>query len=251
MTHLASLYHDDVMDEASVRRGAPSANARWGNSMAILVGDYLFARAAYIGADLGIDAVRMHSGTFSRLVQGQISETVGPRDGEDPIEHYLRVIGEKTGSLIETSMRLGALFGGADERYVEPLAEYGQMIGMAFQVSDDLLDITSDSLQSGKTPGTDLREGVWTLPMLYALSSRDMDPTSERLREILSAGAVTDDDLHAEALELLRESAAMKRSRETVQDYVRKAKNALSVLPEVSARRALERLGDSIADRTG
>ncbi|MFC0507570.1 polyprenyl synthetase family protein [Micromonospora costi] len=250
LTHLATLYHDDVMDEAAVRRGAQSANSRWTNSVAILVGDYLFARAADIAADLGTEAVRLQARTFSRLVHGQIAETVGPRPGEDPVAHYLQVIGGKTGSLIATSARFGGLFGGAAPEHVEALAGYGETIGVAFQLSDDLLDIASESAQSGKTPGTDLREGVPTLPVLYAQAGDDSDAASVRLREILAAGALTDDDLHAEALGLLRESPALKRARETVRSYAEEARAQLAPLPENPARRALESLCDYIADRT-
>jgi len=249
LTHLATLYHDDVMDEADVRRGAPSANARWGNSVAILVGDYLFARAADIAASLGPEAVRLQARTFSRLVHGQIAETVGAR-GSDPIEHYLHVITEKTASLIATSARFGGLFSQAPTEHVEALAGYGETIGIAFQLSDDLLDIASESVQSGKTPGTDLREGVPTLPVLYALAGDDTDASAVRLREILATGPVTDDALHAEALGLLRESAAMKRARETVRAYAEDARAQLVPLPEGPPRRAMESLCDFIADRT-
>ncbi|HEX8628583.1 MAG TPA: polyprenyl synthetase family protein [Catenuloplanes sp.] len=251
LTHLATLYHDDVMDEALVRRGAPSANSRWTNSVAILVGDYLFARAADIAADLGVEAVRLQARTFALLVHGQIAETVGPRPGDDPIEHYLRVVAEKTGSLIATSARFGGMFGGASPEHVEALAGYGETIGAAFQLSDDLLDIASESVQSGKTPGTDLREGVPTLPVLYALADDDTDPAAVRLREILAAGPVTDDALHAEALALLRGSAALKRARETVRMYAEEARSRLAPLPDGAPRRALESLCDLIADRTG
>ncbi|WP_432417530.1 polyprenyl synthetase family protein [Actinoplanes solisilvae] len=247
LTHLATLYHDDVMDEAPVRRGAPSANSRWGNSVAILVGDYLFAQAADLAASLGPEAVRLQARTFARLVHGQIAETVGPR-GDDPIEHHLQVITEKTASLIATSARFGGLFSGAPAEIVEALANYGETIGIAFQLSDDLLDIASESVQSGKTPGTDLREGVPTLPVLYALAGDDTDP---RLRELLTLGPLVDDDLHAEALTLLRESAAMKRARETVRSYAEESRSALAPLPDGDAKRALEALCDFIADRTG
>jgi heptaprenyl diphosphate synthase len=249
LTHLATLYHDDVMDEAQVRRGAPSANARWGNSVAILVGDFLFARAADLAAGLGPEAVRIQAHTFARLVHGQIGETVGPR-AADPVEHYLWVIAEKTGSLIATSARFGAMFARVPAAGIEALARYGETMGIAFQLSDDLLDIASESLQSGKTPGTDLREGVPTLPVLYALAGDESDATSVRLREILAAGPVTDDTLHAEALGLLRDSAAMKRARETVRAYAEQARAELAPLPEGPARRALESLCDFIADRT-
>ena len=249
LTHLATLYHDDVMDEAPVRRGAPSANARWGNSIAILTGDFLFARAADIAADLGPEAVRIQARTFARLVHGQIAETVGPREA-DPIEHYLRVIADKTGSLIGTSARFGAMFSDAPAHAVEALASYGDTIGVAFQLSDDLLDIASESAESGKTPGTDLREGVPTLPVLYALADDATDAAAVRLREILSQGPIADDATVTEALELLRESAALKRARETVRGYAEQARAQLTHLPDLPARHALETLADFIADRT-
>lgn len=249
LTHLATLYHDDVMDEAPVRRGAPSANSRWGNSIAILTGDYLFARAADVAAQLGPDAVRIQAHTFARLVQGQIAETVGPR-AADPIEHYLRVIADKTGSLIGTSARFGAMFSGASPATVESLASYGDTIGVAFQLSDDLLDIASESAESGKTPGTDLREGVPTLPVLYAQAEAAGDPSAVRLRELLGQGPITDNDTVAEALDLLRESAALKRARETVRGHAEQARGQLAQLPDIPSRRALESLADFIADRS-
>jgi geranylgeranyl pyrophosphate synthase len=249
LTHVATLYHDDVMDEAEVRRGAPSANARWGNSLAILVGDYLFARAAEIAAGLGTEAVRIQAQTFARLVQGQIAETVGPRN-VDPVRHHLKVLADKTASLISTCARFGGMFSGCPPTTIEALAGFGETLGMAFQLSDDLLDIASDSADSGKTPGTDLREGIATLPVLYALSSQDADSGSMRLREILADGPVTDDALHAEALDLLRDSGALKRARETVRGYADTARQQLMVLPACPARAALESLCDVIADRT-
>jgi heptaprenyl diphosphate synthase len=249
LTHLATLYHDDVMDEALIRRGAPSANARWGNSVAILVGDFLFARAADVAAELGAEAVRIQARTFSRLVHGQIAETVGPRDA-DPVDHYLHVIAEKTGSLIATSTRFGAMFSGAPADQVEALSRYGELMGMAFQLSDDLIDIASESPQSGKTPGTDLREGVPTLPVLYALASTAQDPDAARLRQLLADGPLTDDARHAEALGLLRESPAMRRARQTVRGYAEQAREQLSGLPDGPARRALDAMCEFIADRT-
>jgi len=246
LTHLATLYHDDVMDEAPVRRGAPSVNSRWTNTVAILIGDFLFARASDLVASLGNDAVRLQSRTFSRLVHGQIRETVGPRPGEDPVEHYLHVVTEKTASLISTSARFGALFAGASERTVEALAQFGEAIGIAFQLSDDLLDISADQSQSGKMPGTDLREGVITLPVLYALAGDDRD--GARLREIVR-GPVTDEVLHAEALDLLRGSEAMRRASETMRSYAEQARQTLAEVPDVPARRALESLCDFVVER--
>ena len=181
LTHLATLYHDDVMDEALQRRGVPSANARWDNTVAILTGDFLFARASDVLADLGPEAVRIQARTFERLVVGQIRETVGPAEGADPVEHYLSVVADKTGSLIATSGRFGAMLSGADPDVVETLTHYGERIGVAFQLSDDLLDVSSEAAESGKTPGTDLREGVATLPVLHV--RRSEDPADLRLRQ--------------------------------------------------------------------
>ena len=168
ITHVGSLYHDDVMDEAALRRGSPSANARWDNLVAILTGDFLFAKSSELTARLGADAVRIQAETFTRLVEGQILETVEPGPDEDPLAHYLEVVAGKTGSLIATSARYGARFGGASPEVEEALAAYGEIVGSAFQLSDDIIDIASDSAESGKTPGTDLREGVPTLPVLMA-----------------------------------------------------------------------------------
>lgn len=249
LTHLATLYHDDVMDEAAVRRGADSANARWGNSIAILTGDFLFSRAADLAARLGPEAVRIQADTFARLVHGQIAETTGPR-GSDPVAHYLKVIADKTGSLIGTSARFGAMFAGVEPAVVDAVSAYGETVGIAFQLSDDLLDIASDSAESGKTPGTDLREGVPTLPTLYALADDATDTSSVRLRELLAMGPLNDDALVGEALELLRESSGLKRARETVRGYAERSRAHLAVLPEGSPRKALESLADFVADRT-
>ncbi len=246
LTHLATLYHDDVMDEAPVRRGGPSANSRWTNTVAILTGDYLFARAASIAADLGTEAVRYQAETFARLVQGQIRETVGPLDGADPVRHYLDVLGDKTGSLIATCARFGAMFSGAGEDIAETMTEFGEMFGVAFQLSDDLLDITSESEYSGKTPGTDLREGIATLPMLYAMEGPD-----GRLRQLLSRGPLTDDIEHAEALALLRKSPATERAQATLDGYADRARALLEQLPESPARMALSSMCEFVVTRMG
>src|ERR671929_205111 len=175
LVHLATLYHDDVMDSATMRRGAESANSRWDNTVAILTGDFLFAHASRLVADLGPEAVRIIAHTFAELVTGQMRETRGPAPGEDPVEHYLAVIHEKTGSLIATSGRFGAMFSGAPAEHVAAMGRFGEIIGTAFQVSDDIIDIASPSGDSGKTPGTDLREGVATLPVLYTLAADGPD----------------------------------------------------------------------------
>ncbi|CAM3244684.1 polyprenyl synthetase family protein [Tsukamurella hominis] len=247
LTHLATLYHDDVMDEADTRRGAPSANARWGNSIAILAGDFLFARASAYGADLGPRAVGVIAKCFGELVTGQMLELKGAGDG-DPVRHYLDTIWGKTGSLIATCGLLGALHGGADEETAQRMYRIGAAIGMAFQISDDIIDISSIAQDSGKTPGTDLREGVFTLPVLYAL--RDEGPEADRLREIL-VGPVTDDALVDEAIELLGRSAGMKEAQATLARYADEARAELAELPESEPRSSLESLVTFTVARLG
>ena len=245
LTHLATLYHDDVMDEADKRRGADSANARWDNTLAILVGDYLFAQASDIVSTLGTEAVRIQARTFSRLVRGQIRETIGPGD-TDPLTHYLDVVSDKTGSLIATSARFGAMMSAAPSEVEQALTEFGERIGAAFQLSDDILDVVSESDESGKTPGTDLREGVPTLPVLLAL--RSTDPADARLQELLSR-PLTDDAEHAEALAALRVHPAMDQARAHVQGEADAARALLDRLPDIPARVALRELCDIVATR--
>ncbi len=247
ITHVGSLYHDDVMDEAALRRGADSANSRWDNLVAILTGDFLFAKSSELTARLGSDAVRIQAETFTRLVEGQILETVRPGPDEDALAHYLDVVAGKTASLIATSARYGARFGGASREVEEALTAYGEIVGSAFQLSDDILDIASDSDESGKTPGTDLREGVSTLPVLMARASQD--PADARLYELLD-GDLADDDLHAEALELLRRHPAMEQARDYVAARSEEAKGHLKVLPEGPVRAALEAFADAVAVRS-
>ena len=251
LTHLATLFHDDVMDEALVRRGHPSANSRWNNSVAILTGDFLFAQASQILARLGPDAVRIQAETFSRLVTGQMAETVGPRPGQDPLDFYMRVITEKTGSLIATAGRFGALFSGAPAEVADQIAAACEQIGVAWQLSDDVIDIASDSSQSGKTPGTDLRQGVRTLPVLYALRSAGQSPADVRLRWLLDEADLTDEALLAEALTLLRGHHAMKESRADVLNWVHEARVSISALPDGPARAAFLALCDFVEKRTG
>ena len=247
LTHIGSLYHDDVMDEATLRRGADSANARWDNHVAILTGDFLFARSSELTAGLGPDAVRIQAQTFARLVEGQILETVKPGAEEDALEHYLDVVAGKTGSLIATSARYGALFGGASAEVQRALTSYGHIVGTAFQLSDDILDVASEAGVSGKTPGTDLREGVPTLPMLMARASGD--PADARLHALLDAD-LSDDDLHAEALDLLRKHPAMDQARDYVVARATEAKALLVALPPGPVRSALEAFADVVSTRS-
>lgn len=248
LTHLATLYHDDVMDEAQLRRGAPSANSRWDNSVAILTGDFLFARASDILADLGPEAVRIQAQTFERLCTGQIRESVGPDDGIDPVKHHLHVLADKTGSLIAAAGRFGTMMSGADPEIIDTMSRFGESIGVAFQLADDIVDITSDASQSGKLPGTDLKEGVPTLTALLARGSDD--PGDSDLIAYL-AGPIDNQDEHTRALALLRAHPALEAAREEARRWAGDARRTLSPLPDSPARRALEALCDYVVNRTG
>ena len=247
LTHLATLYHDDVMDEATLRRGVESANLRWNNTVAILTGDYLFAKASDLLADLGPDAVRLQARTFERLVIGQISETQGGTEGLSLLQHYIRVIEGKTGSLIATSARFGAMFAGAPEPIIETLARFGEKIGILFQLSDDVLDIESESDQSGKTPGTDLREGVPTLVTLFIIESEKSEDAA--LKKILSA-PIEDEAIIASVLTELRNHSALARATALVDEYLDGALAELATLPDGSAKAALISLCNAIAQRS-
>jgi heptaprenyl diphosphate synthase len=254
LTHLATLFHDDVMDEAEVRRGHPSVNSRWSNSVAILTGDFLFAQASRILADLGPDAVRIQAETFNRLVEGQLAETVGPRSGQDPLDHYMHVITEKTGSLIATSGRFGAMFSGAADDIMARIAVACEQLGVAWQLSDDVIDIASDPAQSGKTPGTDLRQGVRTLPVLYAMRSSAAAGSSAaeaRLHWLLTEADLSDDALLTETLGLLRTHPAVAESRAHVLSWAQGARSEIMALPDVPARAAFLALCDFVEERTG
>ncbi len=256
ITHLASLYHDDVMDEAQMRRGVPSAQTVWGNSVAILTGDLLFARASKLISSLGERAIILQANTFERLCLGQLHETIGPRRGEDPVEHYLQVLADKTGSLIATAAEVGVIFSNASEDYVVPVRTFGEKIGVAFQLIDDIIDLSDETEVTGKTAGTDLRAGVSTLPLLYlrelAKTDSDADDLLRRLeRDVTTAfyGEADEADLSA-AIGELREHAVTARTLEEAHRWSREAVEALDPLPDGPVKKALTRFADSIVERS-
>jgi heptaprenyl diphosphate synthase len=245
LTHLSSLYHDDVMDEAEVRRGKRSANARYDNKVAVLTGDYLFARASEVTAGLGTEATRVLARAIARLTQGQIREVRGPGPGDDPVEHYLAVLADKTGALIAAACRLGGFLSGADPRVVEALTEFGERVGRAFQLGDDLLDITGETAVAGKAPGGDLRAGVRTLPVLYLL--RQGGPDAARVQAVLDGEH--DDGAVDDALDLLRRSPALAEARRAAQSEVDAARVALDGVPAGPVRTALQEVANTVLDR--
>lgn len=251
LTHLATLYHDDVMDSAPLRRGAPSAHEVWGNSVAILTGDLLFARASATVAGLGPDAVRIQAATFERLCLGQLHETVGPRPDEDPVAHYLQVLADKTASLVATSARFGAMFAGCRPDVVRTVTGFGEKLGVAFQLADDVIDLTSDGTLTGKTPGTDLRERVPTMPALLLrarAAADDADPADRALVAQLDAD-LTDDDALAAAVAALRGHPVVAETRERAVALAREAVDELGPLPAGPVREALVAFADALVDR--
>ncbi|WP_425561067.1 polyprenyl synthetase family protein [Myceligenerans crystallogenes] len=251
LTQVASLYHDDVMDSAPVRRGAPSVHSVWGNSVAILVGDMLFARASQCVAELGPEAVKIQSRTFERMCLGQLHETTGPREGEDAVTHYLQVLSDKTASLLATSARLGAMFGGAPADQVEAVAAYGEKVGVAFQLADDVLDIASDGEVSGKTPGTDLREHVPTMPALLLRRRVGSDGTAEDAALLAALdGDLTSDEALSGVVARLRAHEVLAETRALAQKWAQEAADELAPLPEGPVKTALMEFATAVASRT-
>jgi heptaprenyl diphosphate synthase len=247
LVHLATLYHDDVIDEADARRGAPSANMRWDNTVAILTGDYLFARASEISTDLGTEVCRLLARTIAILCDGQIREVDSSAEVEQEIDAYLEIIRRKTASLIACSCRLGGMLSDADPDRVDVLERFGAALGMAYQLSDDIMDITSSQMELGKEPGQDLREGVYTLPVLHALAH---DERREELARVLSHGP-PDGELLDRALEIVRSGGSVDAARAAVTDEVRRATQLAERLPERHARLALIELARFLAARCG
>ena len=247
VTHLATLYHDDVMDQASARRGVETAHLVWGNNVAILIGDLLFARASNIVADLGEESLKLQAKVFEQLVLGQLHESIGPKGDQDPLEHYLAVLRDKTGSLIALSARLGAMLSGADEKYQQPLQEFGDHIGVAFQLADDLIDIQGKAEESGKISGTDLLAGVPTLPVL--LLEQFSDAVSQSLLADIKNG-VTKENLGS-ILERLRGHEVMQLAQQQTYEWAERAIAAIEPLPEGSVKTALVTFARAVVDRKG
>ncbi len=250
LTHLATLYHDDVMDSAPLRRGAPAAHEVWGNTVAILTGDLLFARASRIVADLGPEAVRIQAATFERLCLGQLHETLGPSSAEDPVAHYLQVLADKTGSLIATAGRFGAMFAGCPAAVVEVMMIYGERVGVAFQLADDVIDLAGLAGDTGKKPGTDLRERVPTLPVLLVRRAADAGDLDAIAVVALLDGDLSDDNVLAEAVRALREHPATAQARDEAYRWSAEAVQALDPLPDVAAKQALRAFAEALVART-
>ena len=248
LTHLATLYHDDVMDEAPTRRGVPTAHNIWGNSVAILTGDLLFARASQVVSRLGERALTLQADTFERLCLGQLHETVGPQPGQDAVAHYIGVLADKTGSLIAASAELGAMFSDAPKEYLEPLRKYGEKIGVAFQLIDDVIDI-AEAGESGKTPGTDLRAGVPTLPVLLLREQAKTDASAADLVAIIDSGLEDDAKLN-DAVRQLREHPVAEAAYQEARRWALEAVEDLASLPESPVKDAMRNFAEAVVDRS-
>jgi heptaprenyl diphosphate synthase len=247
LTHLATLYHDDVIDEADDRRGVVSANARWDNTVAILTGDYLFARASELSTELGPDICRLLSRTIAILCDGQIREVDAAGRIEQTEDTYIEIIRRKTGALIATSCRLGGTLSDAVQEHVDVLDAFGGSLGLAFQLSDDIMDVTASQMELGKEPGVDIKEGVYTLPVLHALNE---GPHRDELQRLLSHGA-PDGPMLDRALEIVRAGGSIERARAAVTREVVRATDLAGQLPDGAARHALTQLARFLAVRCG
>lgn len=250
LTHLATLYHDDVMDEAPMRRGVPSAQQLAGNSAAILAGDVLFAKASSLVAGLGPEAVRLHAVTFERLCFGQLRETLGAPENVSARDNYINVLADKTGSLIAASARYGVNSSGGSPEIAEAVAEFGEKVGVAFQLADDVIDIMSDGDVTGKTPGTDLREGVETMPILILkerAAAGTIDEAGQQILDLL-AGNVGDEAVE-KSVSLLREHQVMEEVRDLARTWSDEAVASLDAIPEGEVRNGLNAFARLMVDR--
>jgi octaprenyl-diphosphate synthase len=246
--HTASLLHDDVVDEARLRRGRTSANSLWGNQASILVGDYLYSKALY-------HAVRLHrqrvmdvlSETTTTMSEGEVLQLMQIRNSDITEADYFRLVECKTGVLISASCRLGAIIGMAPLSQEDALTAYGRKLGLAFQITDDTLDYAADQKQLGKTLGKDLAEGKVTLPLIYLMRRAD-DGESGRLRNILQADAAIDSDL-TYTLGLMEKHGAVEEALGVARALSNEAKAALAVFPDSAPRQALMALADYVVQR--
>ena len=242
LVHLGSLYHDDVMDEAATRRGVPSVNARWGNLVAILAGDYLLARASELAASLGGEVSRLLAATIGSLCEGQVSELQQVFDVRRSEDDYLSAISRKTAALMSASCRIGALTAGLDAARVDALTDYGRRLGMAFQIVDDVLDVVATEEQLGKPAGNDLVEGVYTLPVIRAIANGG----GAELRDLLGRPVEQGDVERLRAL--VRANGAVGEACDVARGYAAEAAASLVAVGDGQVAQALAAVGSSLVD---
>ena len=241
LIHVASLYHDDVMDQATLRRSVMSANAKWGNSLAALGGTYLVARAIALLAGLGPAVNRLTSEASVRLATGQLLEVENAYNLDLTEAVHLEILRRKTASLFELPLRLGALLSGASREHIEALGAYGRNLGLAFQLVDDLLDWRGDVKSLGKETTTDIREGVFSLALLRGLQQES--DIHEELRSLLGHAVLSDADIIL-VREIVHRAGLMASSFQTAESFARAAQNELTVLPRGPSRQSLHDLAE-------
>ena len=245
LVHLGSLYHDDVIDEAASRRGTASVNENWSNTVAILAGDFLLARASEVAAPLGTEAVALLARTYAALCEGQILELQLGNDLDQGLDGYFRVVELKTASLICTSARLGAMAGGASEEAIAAAFRWGHEIGMVFQLTDDVLDLVATDEFLGKPAGSDIGEGTFTLPVLHALTG----PHGGEVRALLTPGQPYPPGTVQQVIELVRSGGHVEQALAEVDRRIEVARAAMAALPDDDITGVFRRLGDYLVKR--
>jgi len=245
LIHIGSLYHDDVIDNATTRRGVQSSNTKWNSTLSILAGDYLLARSSELAAEkLGLESVKLLASTYAELVEGQTKEIEISYDLNHSIDDYMKVIEGKTASLIRTSAKLGAIASNADEEVVEALSNWGWNCGIIFQISDDLLDLTSTSEVLGKPAGNDLLEGTYTLPVLIALNQN-----KEKFSEILQG--ISEGKIEVtEILKEFKDPQIISETKDVINRYYNKSVEAIYNLKNHELFSVLENINSYLINRT-
>ena len=245
LIHLGSLYHDDVIDEADSRRGTVSVNANWTNTIAILAGDFLLARASEVAAPLGTEAVALLARTYALLCEGQVLELQRSGDLDQDRNGYFTVIEKKTASLIRTSARLGAMAGGADPASIDAATRWGHEVGMVFQLTDDVLDLTATEDFLGKPAGSDIREGTFTLPVIAALASS----RGSEIHRLLADGKPYDDAAVDKVIAIVREGGHVAEALAEADRRIEAAEAAVAALPQSEVTKIFTRLGEYLVER--
>ncbi|MBW1818927.1 MAG: polyprenyl synthetase family protein [Deltaproteobacteria bacterium] len=246
--HAASLIHDDILDNADIRRNKPSVNREWGNHAAVLEGDFLYSKCLSIAVSSGnLAFLGKLTDTALRMTEGQILELLHTRDWHTGRELYFEIIEAKTAALLSTSCSCGAILAQSDPEAAQALAEFGFNLGIAFQMADDLLDYTSDEAQLGKPVGKDLREGKMTLPLIYTLAGMNGEER-QRLEGLFAGDSASDAD-HRYLIELVRQNAAIERVRKEALSYIDKASSCLDPFPRTAAKDDLLRINRYALER--
>ena len=246
LIHMASLVHDDVVDASMTRRGTPTVKANWGNKVSVHTGDFLFAKALLLVSTYDNPLISKVLAKVSvEMCQGEIQQIATSFDTEQNIKDYFYRIKRKTALLIAASCRLGATVSQAPDNEIKALSFYGHYLGMAFQITDDVLDLIGDTDEFGKQIGSDLRQGIITLPVIYAINN---SKHGKMLKELIKKPKKTDDEI-AYAIKIIQDSGGIDKALEVSNSYIFKAKNQLRNLPKVPTRKGLEYIADFVQAR--